>query len=111
MFPANSILANNTGAVLQRSSSITYFDSGEQAYIDVNWTGTTSPSGTPTSSYRWTQIGKMVSLRLTLVYPTTGTSLTKVEADMPADVPLPLTPASFSTNEFIVSGLGRYVYV
>jgi hypothetical protein len=104
--PANSILANNTGSSAA-PSSIAYFDSGEQPYTGaVNWTGTTSPSGTPASSYRWTQIGKRVSLRLTLVYSTTGTSLTKVEADIPADVPLPLTPASFSTNEFTYQGWG-----
>jgi hypothetical protein len=104
--PANSILANNTGGT-SAPSAITYFDSGEQAYIDnVNWTGTTSPSGTPTSSYRWTQIGKMVSLRLTLAYPTAGTALTQVDADMPADIPPPLAPASFSTDELIYQGWG-----
>jgi hypothetical protein len=104
--PSHSILGNTTGST-STASAITYFDSGEQNYTgNVSWTGTSAPSGTPTSSYRWTQVGKMVTIRITIVYPTGGTALTQLEADVPTDVPLPAPPASFSTSDITYQGWG-----
>lgn len=106
--PANTILANNTGNT-GTAAGITYVDNGQQLYTgSIIWTGTTAPSGTTTHSYQWTQIGKQVTLRVTLAYTTAGSGITEVLADLPADMPSPILPTGFTSIDNVVSGYGGF---
>ena len=94
--------ANNTSSTANMSDQV-FNDKGQQTYSGtITWTGTTAPSGSTSHTYRWTQIGKMVTLNIELVYATAGTALTQVVITLPTDCPTPNEPTGLgSANEFI----------
>jgi hypothetical protein len=94
--PAQSLVVNNTNASATPTTT-TYMDGAEQTYSGtVTFTGTTAPSGTATNTYQWAQVGKLVTLRINLLYATTGAAITLAAMPLPADCPTPLSPAGFS---------------
>ena len=71
---AFSILANNTNASAVPTVKV-YKEVGEQ-YLSgtgISATGGSLPTGTQTHSYRWSQIGNLVTLRINLQFTTAGT--------------------------------------
>jgi hypothetical protein len=71
---AFSILANNTSASAVPTVKV-YKEVGEQ-YLSgtgMSATGGSLPTGTQTHSYRWSQIGNLVTLRINLQFGTAGT--------------------------------------
>ena len=104
---AYSFRANNTNATANATDT-TYRDAGEQTYTGTaTWTGTTAPSGTTNHSYRWSQVGKLVTLRINLSYTVAGNALTLVSITLPADCPTPTSPSGVTAaSEIINYGAG-----
>ena len=95
---AYTINANNTNAAASESTQ-TFRDSAQKAYTgSISWTGTTAPSGATNHSYRWFQVGKLVTLRITLIYATAGAALTSVLCSLPSDCPTPEIPTGSTAN-------------
>ena len=85
---ANTVMANNTASTANATAQ-TYIDKGEQAYTNtVTFTGTTPPSG-GNQMYQWSQIGKTVTLNITLNYTTASVATTQIQLELPSDCPLP----------------------
>jgi hypothetical protein len=104
---ANSINVNATGSTAAPTAA-TWLDVAEQTYGGTfsNWVGTTAPSGTQTASYRWTQVGKTVTVYLWARWATGGTAITSTEMTLPSDIPLPAEPATFNaTNDVMYVGV------
>jgi hypothetical protein len=89
--------ANNTASTANATDQV-FRDSGTLTYSGttgaINWTGTTPPSGTPSHRYRWCQIGKQVTITISLNYSSAGTALTAVKITLPAGCP---NPTNFGT--------------
>jgi hypothetical protein len=92
---AYSFQANGTSAAA--NGTATYFKDTSGTYTGtIAWTGTTAPSGATNHSYRWTRIGKQVTLNVNLVYATNGGALTALVFDLPSDCPTPSEPAGLT---------------
>jgi hypothetical protein len=95
---AYSFSANNTNATANATDN-TFKDIAEQVYSgSITWTATTAPSGATNHSYRWSQVGKLVTLRLTLIYANAGVSVTSVTCGLPPDCPVPEIPSGSTAN-------------
>jgi hypothetical protein len=71
------------------------------------WTGTTAPSGATTHSYKWSRIGSMVILNISLVYAVAGSALTQVTIPLPAGCPTPDELAGLTAaSSILYSGAG-----
>ena len=91
---AYSFHANNTSGTANVTDQV-FKDLGNQTYAGtITWTGTTAPSGTTNHRYRWVQVGKQVSLTISLNYGTAGAALTAVRMTLPSDCP---SPTNFGT--------------
>ena len=91
---AYSIMANNTSATANATAQ--YFKDTSGTYTGtITWNGTAPTSGT--FSYRWTRIGKMVILNISLVYANAGLGNTQVVVTLPADAPTPTKPAGLTS--------------
>jgi hypothetical protein len=91
---AYSFQANGTGVAA--NSVATYFKDTSGTYAgSAVWNGT-SPSGTTNHSYRWTRIGKMVTLNINLVYANNGATNSILTMDLPSDAPTPSEPAGLT---------------
>jgi hypothetical protein len=85
------------GTHVAANASATYFKDTSGTYTGtIAWTGTTAPSGATNHSYRWTRIGKQVTLNVNLVYATNGGALTALVFDLPSDCPTPIEPAGLT---------------
>jgi hypothetical protein len=98
---AYSFMANKTNASANATNQ-TFKDTSGTYTGSISWTGTTQPSGTTNHSYRWTQIGKLVTVNVSLVYGTAGSTLTAATMDLPSDCPTPSSPAGISGNSRIL---------
>jgi hypothetical protein len=95
---AYSFRANNTNTTANGTDN-TFKDIAEQVYSgSITWTATTAPSGATNHSYRWSQVGKLVTLRLTLIYANAGVSVTSVTCGLPPDCPVPEIPFGSTAN-------------
>jgi hypothetical protein len=93
--PAYSFIANGTNAAA--NGTATYFEDTSGTYTGtITWTAGTNPSGATNHSYRWTRIGKMVYLTISLVYATNALTATQVIVTLPSDAPTPLKPAGLT---------------
>lgn len=103
-----SLLVNNTASTADVTET-TYRSPSQQTYTGtITWTGTTAPSGATNHTYNWHRIGNLVTLKITLVYATTGAALTAVNVTLPTDCPTPLKPTGLtaaSNNLYTGSGL------
>jgi hypothetical protein len=94
--PAYSFIANGTSAAA--NGTATYFEDTSGTYTGtITWTAGTQPSGATNHSYRWTRIGKMVNLTISLVYATNALTATQVIVTLPSDAPTPLQPAGLAS--------------
>jgi len=99
---AYTVRANNTNATANATDQ-TFKDFTTATYSgSATWTGTTPPSGAFTHTFRWTQLGKLVTVNVQLIYATTGSALTAVVMDLPSACPTPLTPTGISGNSRIL---------
>jgi hypothetical protein len=99
---AYTVRANNTNATANATDQ-TFKDFTTATYSgSATWTGTTPPSGATTHTFRWTQLGKLVTVNVQLIYATTGSALTAVVMDLPSACPTPLTPTGISGNSRIL---------
>ena len=103
-----TMLANNTNATANMTTQ-TFNDKGQQTYTGtITWSGTAG-SGTTNHTYNWTQIGKMVNLRINILYGTAGGSGNTLQLALPSDCPTPLVPTGFSANsDFLYGGTGYF---
>lgn len=97
---AYSFQANNTNAAANTTDQYFRDVSGTYSGTPV-WTATTAPT-TGNHSYRWTRIGKMVNLNVTLFYTNAGSVCTQVIIPLPTDAPTPAEPSGVgAATEFI----------
>lgn len=96
LIPAYSFNANNTNATANLTSQAFRDTSGTYTGT-ITWTGTTAPSGATNHSFRFTQVGKCVTLNISLVYATNGNGITRVVVTLPSSAPTPLQPAGLTS--------------
>jgi hypothetical protein len=98
---AYKILANNTNASAVPTEQV-FKDITEKTLSNTNivWTGTTAPSGTSNHTYRWSQVGRLVTLRVNLIYTTAanGVTMVSIPFDNMSDLPVPATVTGFIAN-------------
>ncbi|CAB5217975.1 hypothetical protein UFOVP208_34 [uncultured Caudovirales phage] len=102
-----TFIANNTTGTANGTIQ-TFKDSGQKVYSGtITWSGTTAPSGTTNHTYRWSQIGKLVTLRINLSYSVAGVGVLSASCPIPSDVPVPEIPTGFNASTAIISlGVG-----
>ena len=99
--PAYSIMGNNTNAAAN-PTAVTFKQFGNQTYSDsITITGTVNPSGAINHSFRWSQIGNLVTLHITLSYTTNG-SISQIAMELPDGLPIPILPNGFNANNDII---------
>ena len=91
--PAYSILANNT-SVTANATAQNFKDTSGTYTGTITWGGTAPTSGNLT--YRWTRIGKMVTINISLVYANAGTTNNQLVVTLPADAPTPTKPTGLT---------------
>jgi len=103
---AYKILANNTNASAVPTEQV-FKDITEKTLSNTNivWTGTTAPSGTSNHTYRWSQVGRLVTIRVSLNYTVAGNSLISLSIpfDNMSDLPIPATITGFTGNGEVVN--------
>jgi len=108
---ASVAASTNKNYVTDAQSSLlgTISQSGLTAYTGtITWSGTTAPSGTTNFSYNWTKIGNQVTLNITLLYGTVGTSNTSVVMTLPSGAPTPVKPTGLTNaSEKLYQGSGK----
>ena len=98
---AYTVLANNTNASAVPTEQV-YKDVAQQTYTATpTWSGS-SPTTILANTYEWSQIGSLVTVRISLSY-NTGASSTSVILPMPADMPVPASITGFTGNSDILS--------
>jgi hypothetical protein len=86
--------ANNTASTANATDQV-FRDSGTLTYSGtITWTGTTAPSGATSHRYRWCQIGKQVTITISINYASAGAALTSVKLTLPVGCP---NPTNFGT--------------
>ena len=100
---AYTFRANNTAGTANATDN-TFKNIAQQTYSgSITWSGTTAPSGTTNHTYHWSQIGKLVTLRLNLSYSVAGLALTAASFPLPTDCPTPENPTNFSASLSVIS--------
>jgi hypothetical protein len=90
-----SILANNTTATANAQALPFKDTSGVFTSSIVYNNGTAPTSGN--LSYRWTRIGKMVTINISLVYANAGSGNSSITIALPSDAPTPTKPAGLTS--------------
>ena len=91
--PSYTFLANNTTATAN-AQALPFKDTSGTYTGSIAWNGTAPTSGS--LSYRWTRIGKMVTINISLVYANAGSANTQVVVGLPSDAPTPTKPAGLT---------------
>jgi len=94
--PSYTFLANNTASTAN-AQALAFKDTSGTYTGTITW-GTSAPTGTTNHSYRWTRIGNMVTLNISLVYSTVSSGNTQVTIALPAGVPTPVQPAGLTST-------------
>jgi len=106
------IVDTSNSNIISRQILPTSIDSPWRAWTDtLFWTATTAPSGTANNYYRWSQIGKVVTLEIRLNYASTGSNITQIRTSLPAELPLPSIPTNWSspiTGDILYYKVGNY---
>jgi len=100
---AYTILANKT-PVTANATAQTFRDTSGVFDGSITWTATTAPSGATNHSYRLTQVGKCVTLNISLVYATNGNATSAILLTLPSNAPTPAQPTG-------LTGASQYIYV
>ena len=91
--------ATTTGLVSREIAPI------EGALPTLTWGGAVAPSGTITQKYKWTQVGKVVTVEWRIEASVAGTANTLVSCALPSDMPSPANHTNQSVSEWVtVSG-------
>lgn len=109
---ALTIAANQVpvGSGTDTFTTAVFSNTTSQAYAgSISWTGTTAPSGSTDHTYAWTQVGKLVFVRLNLSYSVAGSALSVVTLSFPGDLPTPVSVSSFTgASTFFGYGSGGF---
>jgi len=106
---ANTIMANNTASPANATAQV-FVDKAEAAYTGtILWSSGTAPSGTTNHRYKWSQIGKTVTLSIMLNYGTVGAGNTGVTMALPNDCPTPINWNGWSTGSDIISSSWGFI--
>jgi hypothetical protein len=101
---AYSFQANNTPSIANATANYFRDSASKTLSSGITWNGT-PPSGTQTHQYRWSRIGNLVNLYISLVYSTAGANNTQVTIAFPTDLPDPFRPTGLTAaNEMLYSG-------
>jgi hypothetical protein len=93
--PAYSFVANGTSVAA--NGAATYFKDTSGTYTGTITWGSSNPSGTTNHNYKWTRIGKMVNLTVSLVYGTaSAANNTSLTFTLPSDAPTPSEPGGLT---------------
>jgi len=92
--PSYTFLANNTTATAN-AQALPFKDTSGTYTGTITWNGTAPTSGTFT--YRWTRIGKMVTINISLVYANAGSANSTIVIGLPSDAPTPTKPAGLTS--------------
>jgi len=86
-------------------NSVFSYNSGLLTYLgSIQWTGTSAPVGGSNSfSYQWSQVDKLVTLRMNLVYQNNSSNTTAVVMSLPSDCPQPQLPTGVSGNNALIN--------
>lgn len=105
-----SFNANNTNASANVTSQAFRDSSYTLSAGEITWSGGTAPAGTKDETIRWVQVGKMVTVYITLYYATAGTANTSVAVTFPSALPAPFIPSGMSAASRIISfGLATFI--
>jgi hypothetical protein len=104
---AYSFSANNTSATANATAQ--YFKDTSGTYTGTITWGTSAPSGATNHTYRWTRIGNMVTLNISLVYATVSALANgSFTVSLPADAPTPVKPTGLnSASAFLYPAIGN----
>ena len=103
---AYTILANKTSATANVTAQA-FRDTSGVYDGTITWTGTTAPSGTTNHTYRLTQVGKCVTINISLLYATNGLAISKLTATLPSNAPTPVQPTGLTSalqNIYVANG-------
>ena len=104
---AYTMLANNTNASAIPTAQV-YKDIAEQTYSLSPTFTITAPTTIVANTYKWSQVGSSVNVRVNLSYTTAG-SFTTVVIPLPADMPTPLSPTGFTAaSDILYYGTGSF---
>jgi hypothetical protein len=103
---AYTILANKTSATANVTAQA-FRDTSGVYDGTITWTGTTAPSGATNHTYRLTQVGKCVTINISLLYATNGLAISKLVATLPSNAPTPVQPTGLTSalqNIYVANG-------
>ena len=105
--PAYTFVANNTSATA--SATAQYFKDTSGTYTGTITWSNSNPSGATNHSYRWTRIGNMVTLTISLVYATvSAVNNGSFTVTLPTDAPTPVKPAGLnSSSAYLYPAIGN----
>jgi len=102
---AYTMLANNTNASAVPTTQV-YKDIAEQTYSGTITWSTTAPTTILSNTYKWSQVGSLVTVRLSLSYSVAGSN-TQVIISLPTDLPTPSAPTGFTgASDILYYGTG-----
>jgi hypothetical protein len=88
-----TFLANNTPATAN-VQALPFKDTSGTYTGTITWNGTAPTSGNFT--YRWTRIGRVVTINIVLAYANIGTGNSQVVVTLPTDAPTPTKPSGLT---------------
>jgi len=92
----------------QLDSKASIIDVAEQTYSLSPTFTVTAPTTIVANTYKWSQVGSSVTVRVNLSYTTAG-SFSKVVIPLPADMPTPLQPTGFTAaSDILYYGVGMF---
>lgn len=99
---AYSFQANNTNATATTTAN-TFKDTSGTYTGTPTWTGGTAPTSITNAVFYYTQVGKQVTLRITMIYTNTGATNTRVQIPLTSNIPTPATPSGYSSTSDIIN--------
>jgi hypothetical protein len=89
--------ANNTTATANATAQV--FKDTTGTYTGTpTWSGGTAPTTLTNAVFSYTQIGKMVTLRITMIYTNQGATNTRVQIPLMTNMPAPNVPSGYSST-------------
>jgi hypothetical protein len=93
--PSYTFLANNTTATAN-AQALPFKDTSGVFTSSILYNNGTAPTS-GNLSYRWTRIGKMVTINISLVYANAGSGNSSITIGLPSDAPTPTKPAGLTS--------------
>ena len=100
--------ANNTTATANATAQVFKDTSGTYTGTPT-WSGGTAPTTLTNAVFSYTQVGKIVTLRITMIYTNQGSSNTRIAIPLMATMPTPVAPSGYtSTSDIFGFGAGYF---